>query len=223
MKKLPALKGVVFDLDNTLYDEGKYFAAVTEEFCKRFGCLNRSESMKSFYAELRPASKDILSDIVERAGIRISRELKDGIFDIYTSIGSKISPYDDALDLLDFLKAKNIKTGLLTNGVIKSQENKIRCLSIEDCFDRILFARSLGKENEKPETRPFIEISGSLGIRPSEIVFVGDNPDMDFKGPKELGGFTVRIKRGIFRGHPGNEAIDKEVEDLRELKELPYA
>lgn len=223
MKKLPVFKGVVFDLDNTLYDESKYFAAVAEEFCKRFGYLDRLEPMKSFYAELRPASKDILSDIVERAGIKINRELKDEIFDIYTSISSRIRPYDDALDLLDFLKAKNIKTGLLTNGVIKSQENKIRCLSIEDYFDRILFARSWGKENEKPEIEPFVEISGSLGIGPSKIVFVGDNPDLDFKGPKELGGFTVRLKRGIFRGHLGNESIDKEVEDLRELKELPYA
>ena len=215
-------KGVVFDLDYTLYDEHKYFFSVFEDFCDKTKYNGKLKQMERSFLFLRQRSKDILGDILsvnefEQDKLKL---LKDELFRIYISINVNIKPYEDAILLLNSQKTKDLKLGILTNGVIEAQRNKIKCLSLTDYFDEIFFARQLGKGLEKPNRGAFEEIAERLKIPAPELIFIGDNPNTDFKGAKEIGGFTVRLKRGVYSNVPINEFVDVEIEDLSKIERI---
>lgn len=223
MKKFLKIDGVVFDLDYTIYDEHLYFYGVFEHFCNQQNLTHIIESMKISFVSFRAKSKDIFKDILIENGFEEGDtilELRDKLFDIYVSIEHPIKPYRDAIDLIRFFKKKKIKLGLLTNGNIKAQRNKVNCLSIADYFDEILYAREVGEGKEKPNIKPFKTISDKLKIPGTRLLFIGDNPKNDFKGPKLIDSHTVRLKRGIYCNLESNEFIDVEVNSLKDVKRL---
>ena len=52
--------------------------------------------------------------------------------------------YSGSEDLLLALKKQNIKLGLVTNGSVITQRNKIQLFKLEKYFDAIVYARELG-------------------------------------------------------------------------------
>ncbi len=214
-------EGIVFDLDWTLYDESQYYYEVFKEFCNSLERKQYLNTMKEFFLSLRQTSKDIFEDLLTLIGFNHEiQKLKDELFNLYISIDMHIEPYKDVVLLLDILKANKFRTGLLTNGVIQAQKNKIKCLQLADYFTKVTFARQFGKEFEKPDKRSFEEISEQLELPVENIIFVGDNPLTDFKGAKELGGHTLRLRNGINSNLPNNEYIDEEIMDLLEIRNL---
>ena len=59
-----------------------------------------------------------------------------------------------------------------------------------------------------------------LNINPEKSFYIADNPLVDFKGAKEAGFNTIRIKRGEFSHIPPNEDIDTEINSLNELLDI---
>lgn len=220
MKKyMRKFDGAIFDLDYTLYDEHEYFFAVFEQFCKNFGYPDRLELMKNSFLSLRSVSKDIFSDVLRSVGFLDKiPELRDELFNVYTTIAVHLAPYHDAVALLNHLQASKLKVGLLTNGVMSAQQNKLRCLSISHYFETVFCARQLGKEFEKPHIRAFQEVSLRIGITPSRLLFIGDNSRLDFQGAKAIGGITVRLRRGVFKDDPENQFVDYTVDSLEEIR-----
>ena len=109
--------------------------------------------------------------------------------------------------------------GLLTNGNIEVQKNKIKHLKLKNLFHTICIARETGKE--KPHKHPFKKIIEDLGVKPIETMIIGDNPLHDFSTPNELGMTTVRILRGEFKTESvGEEGADYIIENYSELLEL---
>ena len=210
------IKAVVFDLDNTLYDETLYFVKVFEAFCRETD-LKFSIVSSFINDDLRGKSSDVLRYVLECADI-FSYEGHEKIFSIYKSIECSIRLYDDALDILEFLKKNNYKTGILTNGVVEAQKNKIKCLGIDSgVFDVIFYARSQGKENEKPSPGSFYKISELLKVEKKEILFVGDHPFTDIKGAMDSGMEALRLLRGYAKEIPFN--YNKVIYDLNEVKD----
>jgi putative hydrolase of the HAD superfamily len=219
--KYSNIKGIVFDLDNTLYDEHLYFFAVFEKLCNILKCNEKLEGMKRAFSSLRSTSKDIFRDVLNINKFeQNAQRLEDDLFQIYISLDIKIEPYEDALYLLELCNNKNLKVGILTNGVIEAQKNKIRCLSISDYIGEVFFARQFGKIFEKPHRRSFEEISKNLKVSAPELIFIGDNPNIDFQGAKEINGVTIRLKRGIYKYIPSNKFIDIEMKNFKEVKNL---
>jgi len=213
--------GVIFDLDYTLYDEQEYFFTVFREFCTLFQCPERLGFMEDSFISLRTMSKDIFEDVLQSSGFKnVLSQYKDELFRLYTTTNARIRPYEDALTLLGILKIKQLQTGILTNGVVLAQKNKLRCLSIDQYFDIIFFARQLGREFEKPHIKSFEGIARAVNISASRLLFIGDNPNTDFQGAKAIGGSTVRLQRGIFKDIPSNDFIDYQVGSLMEIEKL---
>lgn len=210
------IRAVVFDLDNTLYNEHLYFVEVFSEFCRQ---ANLEFSLLSSYIDenIRIKSSDIFRHVLKSASF-FNEERHEKLFLIYKNIECSISLYDDALDILGFLKTSKYKTGVLTNGVVEAQKNKIKCLGIgPDIIDTIFYARMLGKENEKPCVKAFDKISELLEVEKKEILFVGDHPFTDIKGAINSGMKAVRLLRGYAKEIPFE--YDKVIYDLNEIKD----
>lgn len=120
--------------------------------------------------------------------IRVYRE-----HDIYRDV---YSPYGDAVSAVRALKEKGFKTGIISDGFLVSQQNKVRALGFDEkLFDRIILTAEYGTDYQKPAVKTFEMMAGSLGIKPTEMLYVGDNPKKDFYVNKTLGVYTARIYR----------------------------
>jgi putative hydrolase of the HAD superfamily len=209
-------KGVVFDLDNTLYDETEYFTLVINEFCLKHNFLFNRDLI-DLYKRIRPYSKDLFKDLLYGMDV-YSDEFKEDLFYIYTSIDQGTICIDDiALNFILKLKQQNVKVALLTNGLLKAQKNKVRLLKVDGYFDQIVYAREFGRDFEKPNPKAFEIVTERLKEEFTSLVFIGDNPETDFTVPHEKGAATLRFRKGINAERKCDVQIDGEFSDWADL------
>lgn len=207
MRRVPAksaFKAVLFDLGNTLYDKSQYLQGAFKEVADHLfkthqlapdavlDLLNRIWKVKTSHYEF------LFSDLLEILGI-YSAKLLEELVNVYHSHRPRLKPYPGVDKLLKDLK-KQYKIGLVTDGHPQMQRNKIAALGwAENTFDVIIYATEYSKGYLKPNPFIYQLALEKLGVSAVETVFVGDNPYEDFKGAKELGIFTVRVKQGEFK------------------------
>ncbi|MGC6415295.1 MAG: HAD family hydrolase [Bacteroidia bacterium] len=207
------INSIIFDLDNTLYDENVYLELVFTEFFKK---NNIDYDISSILTDkFRLKANDIFGEVLKDIN-EYSHKKQEALFELYKYINCKISLYDDAYDLISFLNIKNIKLGIITNGVIEAQKNKVKCLDLETKIDKIIYARSWGKEFEKPNPRPFAEALKLLKAKPSEVLYIGDNPKTDIMGAKAIGIKSVRYLNGYLKNIQCNDTHN--IKRLIEIK-----
>lgn len=190
-------RAVIFDLDDTLYPERAYvlsgFRAVSvwtsvelgmeadEVFIELIGIHDQGERNLIFNRWLECHGKPIETLLPRMIGI-------------YRNHRPVIKPYEDVPELLQSMR-RSFLLGLLTDGFGSVQRLKLEATELGGFFDEILFTDDLGRESWKPSLRPFEIIVARLGVAPSEAVYIGDNPQKDFFGPRSIGMKTVRIRR----------------------------
>ncbi len=178
------IKVVAFDLDNTLYNENTYFEFVINEFCRRHQ-FESNLFINDFY-KIQRNTGDVFGDILKKRSV-YTQSFQEELFCIYQSIDAKLSSYSSVISILKSLKEKSISTAVITNGDVAAQKNKIKCLGFEDKFDLIIYARQWGKEFEKPHPKSFEYLISYFSCLPSEILFVGDNENIDELGCSKVG------------------------------------
>ncbi|MBF0592276.1 MAG: HAD hydrolase-like protein [Nitrospirae bacterium] len=199
------IRAVLFDLDDTLYPEMDFvrsgFRATTSFLEARFGVDPRA-TFEAMMAALERDGRGMVFDTVLRElglwelGL-YRHELTKTLLYLYRSHRPEICLYDDVLPFLYYLRASDIRTGLITDGMASVQRNKIRALGLEDILDVIICTDELGREYWKPSLVPFKVALELLpgGIAPEEAVYIGDNPGKDFIAPNELGMTSIQIAR----------------------------
>jgi len=190
---------VIFDLDDTLYDEADYcksgFEAVTDFLAdlpqappaerildclwKQFTAGNRT---KTFNAALR------------ELGISFDDNLIQTLIKTYRNHIPKIKLPADSKDILCRL-SKKYTLALLTDGFLPAQELKVRALGIEKYFETIIYTEQLGREFWKPSPAGFEKLMQSLNAKPENTVYVADNEQKDFIAPNKLGILTIQMIR----------------------------
>ena len=85
---------------------------------------------------------------------------------------NKTKPYDGIIELLDELISRNIKLGVLSN---KTDEftKKITYALFPDYFE---FVTGISEKTpKKPDPNGVLQMSKDLGIKPEDIIYVGDS------------------------------------------------
>lgn len=116
---------------------------------------------------------------------------------IYRSHKPTIQLYDGVKELIEELKAKGIKIGIITDGRPEGQRNKIEALGLEEIIesDDIIITDELGgTQFRKPCDIAFRIILTRWRLNPADVVYVGDNADKDFQAPQRLGMRSVWFK-----------------------------
>ena len=185
------MKAVIFDLDNTLYDESLYFREVIVRSADRYS-LNKERMLSLFDSGTLHASNDIFGDLLRDQG-KYEKGLQNKMFELYRTIDFKLLMSEDVVSILAYLRTLKIQLGILTNGDVRAQRNKVRILNLDKIFDRIIYARDEGKDFEKPHKRAFERVLASLNVKPEEALFVGDNFTTDIIGATNAGLTTVWI------------------------------
>lgn len=101
--------------------------------------------------------------------------------------------FEESLEVLDTLRAREVPVGLITNGPLESQRAKLVTAGIDARFDVVIASGDLGVV--KPDAEIFLHALERLGIRPVDAVHVGDSFAADVVGAAAVGMSAVWINR----------------------------
>lgn len=191
---------IIFDLDDTLYPEIEFVKSgfrKVAEFIERDLGINRDFIFQTLLEKFNENRKFVFNRLLQE--IKISDDYLFKLIDIYRTHKPKISLYDDTKKVLPLLKNR-FHLGLITDGYPITQKLKVEALGIEKYFEKIIYTWEKGMRYSKPSVEPFLDILEYFSCAPREAVYIGDNVEKDFKGPKEIGIFTIKILRdGIYK------------------------
>ncbi|OQC00509.1 MAG: carbamoyl phosphate synthase-like protein [Firmicutes bacterium ADurb.Bin099] len=180
-KKAYNIKGIVFDLDDTLYSEKQYIRSGYQRIGNYLKRDDAPDIMWKYFESGKLAIDEYLIDID-------SLEKKDECVKIYREQIPNISLYQGVTEMLHELKEKGIRIGIITDGRPEGQKNKIRALNLEGLIDDIIITDELGgTQFRKPCDIAFRIMKTRWQISYDEMVYVGDNPTKDFQAPQQLG------------------------------------
>ncbi len=105
--------------------------------------------------------------------------------------------YEDAFEILDHLRARGVRTAILSNSPWGSPaalwRAEMRRLGLAEKVDLCVFCGDVGWR--KPDRRAFEYVLDRLGLDPGDCLFVGDEPVWDIVGPEQIGMDAVLIDR----------------------------
>jgi putative hydrolase of the HAD superfamily len=191
------LRALLFDLDDTLYPECEYvrsgFRAVSQWAAQSMHVPKKATFDALCQLFESGARKDTFDQWLKSIG-RDGSEWLPSLLDVYHNHAPRISPYPEVPGVLGKLSRK-MSLGLVSDGVLATQEKKLDALGLRRYFDCVVFADAWGRSFWKPCTRAFEEALRRLEVAASATVYVADNPLKDFSGARQLGIATVRVRR----------------------------
>lgn len=174
------IKGVIFDLDDTLYSEKEYVKSGYKAVSEYFGG-GYEEMLWNYFVNGKPAIDELLKELG-------CENEKDKILKIYRSHKPDIHLYSGVTELIEMLKAEGKKVGIITDGRPEEQRAKVHALRLEGLIDDVIITDELGGiQFRKPCDIAFRIIVIRWRLNPAEIVYIGDNPIKDFQAPQQLG------------------------------------
>lgn len=213
------VEAVIFDLDDTLYDERQFVRsghkAVSSYIAEKYG-IDRED----FYRLLTSIfSKQGRTNVFDSALKRLSIYEKSIVLDMvktYRKHHPNIALFRDARKILPEIR-KNYRTGLITDGIPGVQKSKVYALKIQNLFDQITYATLFGG---KEDVKPFLITLKKLKVKPSESIYIDDNPNKGFTAAKKIGIQTVRILRGPNKNITLADKDQKPEFEIRNLQQL---
>jgi len=191
------IKGVMFDFDHTLYDRDATYEKILNSFLTYFADYLRKDVTE----------EEVLKTIqtCDRTGVYKAPHweaihtdtLDSGIFEkapsyevyydgfIEKNYPQSIVPYDDAVPMLETLRAKGLKLGILTNGPVDYQREKVTRLGLDGYVDVVVVGDEL--PHAKPHASAFHYVCQRMGCKPEETVYIGDHPINDVDGARKAG------------------------------------
>ena len=220
-------KGVLLDIDNTLYDYSTCHTAALEmvaQYCEDKLeidhdkiCAAYSKSRKAVHTELSGTASShnrllYFQRMLELLSMNAVAHNLD-IYNIYWDTFLEKMVFSDGVkDVLDFLKERDVC--LVTDLTAHVQFRKIQKLKLFKYADFIVTSEEAGVE--KPDRRIFELAMMKLNKKPTEVCMIGDNYEKDAVGAISLGIHTFWLNRDN-KKFPSHSLIT-EFKDFNDLK-----
>ncbi|MDF2787126.1 MAG: family hydrolase [Neobacillus sp.] len=197
-----AIKAIFFDLDDTLHD---HLYPFSKAFKDSFPHLYEQMDVVSLYKKFRDFSDllwekysnhELTLEELRIARIEMAFEyFKKGITNEqasefqaqYELNGDNLQLFAEVPELINEIKAKGILVGIITNGPVQHQFNKINSLGLTNYVSRnhIFISDEVGVA--KPNKQIFQHVAQKVNMLPNEIVYIGDSWPNDVVAPMEAG------------------------------------
>ncbi|MCQ4088797.1 HAD family hydrolase [Saccharibacillus sp. JS10] len=213
---------IVFDLDDTLYDEITFvqsgLRAVADFLALRYD-LHAHEIYSSLLYELEHNGRGkVFNNVLQQLGI-YSQQNVNMCLQVYRKHNPQIKLFDDASLFLNQAPLNSVY--IVTDGNKLVQHRKIQALGLYEhpAIKKVYISRRFGIHNEKPSPYCFHKICEKEDLEPEKIVYIGDNPAKDFVGIRPLGFRTIRIMRGNHKSvkSQANHEAEYQIDTLHEL------
>ena len=181
--KINAHSVVVFDLDDTLYNEIDFLKSAYRHISKHLETKNW-KPLYSVMLLIYRSEGNVFKFLVKKYNI----DLKV-LIEMYRNHIPDIYLFDGVLEVINSIKSNKGKLGIITDGRVKTQSAKLKALGIENLFDKVVISEALG--TEKPNEANYKTIETSLAG--SEYYYIADNLIKDFVTPNSLGWETIGL------------------------------
>jgi len=220
-------KVLIFDLDDTLYDELTFvksgFAAVANYLASSFK-INPTRAIDFMMCSLISDGRGNIFDKLLMTNGIYSKKTVHKCITVYRLHKPRIKLESSVPDLLKSLKQK-YELYLITDGNKIVQRNKIESLGLDIYFKKCFITHQYGVSKAKPSIYCFELIKKKENCSWNEMVYVGDNPNKDFINIKTKGVLTLRVLTGSYKSvklsnkHEALRSIN-EISDLRKILKL---
>jgi putative hydrolase of the HAD superfamily len=225
---------VIFDLDDTIYDEIEYcksgFAAVAEFLAGRTeptinNPVKTEDEKRHIFETLWEQfssgnRKKTFNAALEKLDIGYDDKFIQELVEVYRNHLPTITLPPDSRDALSEL-SKKYTLALLTDGFLPAQKLKVQALGIEKYFESIIYTEQLGREYWKPSQVGFEKIIRTIGAKPENTAYIADNEKKDFIAPNKLGFVTIKILRPArLRTYTGSQPQTKAQHIIAQISQL---
>ena len=231
MSKENRMIGLVFDVDDTLYEQIVPFEKAYKNLfnmdidMEKFYLLSRYYSDVKFEASrngemtmdeyhiyrIREAAKDLGVYLSDEEALNMQKEYKKN--------QQKLQMSDITISILELAKENNIKLGIITNGPSEHQWSKVKTLGIERWINKDNIVVSGDYDINKPDVRIFEIMQEKLQLPNDSLYYVGDSLENDIVGANNAGWKAIWINR-YKKKLPKNVDIYKIAENNGELFEI---
>lgn len=219
------IKGIIFDLDNTLVDfmamkrqsvEAAINAMIDaglnltrEEIQQRIDAIYQEKGI-----EFQNVFDQLLYDEFQKVDYKI---LSAGVVAYRRAREAALVPYPHVYKTLMELVKMGLKIGVVSDAPAREAWLRLTYLNFHHIFDHVVTFEDTGIR--KPDPAPFKKILELLRIEPHEALMVGDWAERDVVGAAKVGMKTVFARYGDTFGTVESNA-DYEVDDISELIEI---
>ncbi len=222
MNKSIPIKGVIFDLDNTLLDFMKMKEVAVKSAIRGMieaGLeIDEIESFKdiiSIYEEFGWENQKVFDVFLTKSiGYVDNKFLAAGIVAYRRSREANLLAYPNVNRTLVNLTKLGIKLAVVSDAPSREAWMRIYYLNLYHFFDAVITFDDSGER--KPSSTPFEMALKKLKLKPQDSLMIGDWPDRDVVGAKQIGMRTAFAVYGDTFGTKYSGA-DWDIQDISEI------
>jgi putative hydrolase of the HAD superfamily len=211
------IRAVGFDLDMTLAVPERDRTALLADAVEAVGAppISREEYLDAHDEHLTAETREPIFDAI-LATYEADIHPRDLARAYRVAVNEALVSLPGATGLVRELQ-RGYRVGLLTDGPVRAQTEKLEKLGWTDLFDPTVITGSLPAG--KPDPRTFEALVSGLGTTPGETAYVGDHPEFDVTGATAMGLRTVQV---LYDGGPDpHPDADATVEQTTIARDLP--
>lgn len=206
---------IFFDLDGTLSDRN---TAVRHWLAGHLRKFDLPEAYGPRFLELDDfgylSKRVVMPQLVAELGL--SHDPAELLADFSAHAFAAPVPLPHAYAVLDELRSRGVKLGIVTNGWVEAQRQTLSGLDLPRRVDDVVISEAVGLS--KPDPRIYRLALERLGVEASRCWFVGDSPRNDVWGPQQVGLRAAFLQTGHALG---DERPEVTLRDLRGALTLP--
>ena len=217
---IEGIKAIAFDIDGTLYPAYrlnirivKHFFAHAIEFL-HFGLIRRQLRRTAPLGDLFKYQAILFGKRMNMSSDEAMERLDKTAYSGLEKYFKDVKPYKDVLETFQKLKEAGYRIALLSDF---PPEQKGELWGLKPYCDKILSTEKIGAL--KPSKYPFGILAMEMGLKPQEILYVGNSAKYDVMGAKNAGMMTAYLEpfwRRLFK-KPLKEA-DISFKDYRQFQ-----
>jgi putative hydrolase of the HAD superfamily len=219
------IRGVLFDLDNTLLDfmhmKRVAIDAAVSAMVDTGMPVPHEEAFREIYQlyeQVGIEHQEIFQLFLKQrfgevqykwlaAAIIAYRRARDGVMVTYPHVRAT---------LVELLR-RGLKLAVISDAPRLNAWLRLCQLDLHHAFDPVVTFEDTG--HRKPSPMPFERALERMALKPSEVIMIGDWPERDMVGAKQLGIRTVFARYGDVKGVTKSGA-DFEIDDIGQLVQV---
>ena len=222
MNKNVSIKGVIFDLDNTLLDFMKMKEVAVKSAIRGMieaGLeIDEKESYKdivSIYEEFGWENQKVFDVFLNKSiGYVDNKFLAAGIVAYRRAREANLLAYPNVNRTLVSLTKLGIKLAVVSDAPSREAWMRIYYLNLYHFFDAVITFDDSGER--KPSSKPFEMALNKLQLNAEDSLMIGDWPERDVVGAKQIGMRTAFAVYGDTFGTK-NSGADWDIQDVSEI------
>lgn len=204
--------GIIFDLDNTLYDYDLcHRSALNDAICFIGRHFSKDKDINSLTLIYHTISANLKNELGNTASshnkniyfkhlieyLKMPYSLLSEMNDIYWQAFYQqmdlVAYFEGVKDFIMWNKSLGKKIGILTDYETEYQINKLNRLGLLEHIDVIVTSEEVGIE--KPSVQMFQTILRKMNLSADEVIMIGDNYEKDIQGALNTGIFCYWFNR----------------------------